>query len=498
MISTEQAIQFLSINSISKEGNEEIVNFLIPLYEELGAKVVQQQVYHSVSGFSKRQFNLIGILGDDLVDTKTSKGLLLLSHVDTPSAGNLSDWDQLNSKPWAPKKEGGKFIGLGVANAKLDFLCKLMACRQFREKKLSQPIYLVATCAGEAPIQGAKYLTQSNVLNPKYALVGHPSNLGLINRHKGKLVARIQISFLSVDRDTQSYNSRITIKTKGRGALVSTPDLGRCAITQLLKLLRALKENDIRMKLFSINGGGDFNRVADSSSVSIVIMDSQLDDFRRQFREYVTNNPDEYFEPSFGSTGSEGIRLFPREVLESLFEIENLVKRHNEELSKEKNSEFSPDVSTCAINQIEHDQNMINITLYFSLLPEVWASDMRKKIETQLQKETMEIAQAYSKLSIRYRTLVSSPPLSTDENSTFVKTLLACLDRSGIESKVMSGSASTEASFFSDQGIATVAFGAGMEANNSHAPNEQVEDSQLDAATRFYSQVIDSFCLRGI
>lgn len=498
MISTEQAVQFLSINSISKEGNEEIVNFLIPLYEELGAKVVQQQVYHSVSGFSKRQFNLIGILGDDLVDTKTPKGLLLLSHVDTASAGNLSDWDELNSKPWAPKLENGKFIGLGAANAKLDFLCKLKACGEFRGKKLSQPIYLAATCGGESPIQGAKYLMQSKILNPKYVLVGHPSNLSLVNHHKGKLVAKIQVSFLSVDRDTQSYNSRITIKTKGRGALASTPELGECAIVRILRLLRNLQENDIRMKLFSINGGADLNRVADSSNVSIVIMDSQLDDFRRQFREYVSKNPSEYFELSFGGTGSEGVRLFPEEVLESLFQIENIVKRRNEELQSERNSEFSPDVSTCVINQIEHDQNVINITLYFSLLPEIWISDARKDIEVKLQKEMVEIGKNYSRLSIRYRKLVSSPPLYTDENSTFVKTLLACLDRSGIESKVVSGSASTEASFFSDQGVATVAFGPGEEARNSHAPNEHVTESQLDAATRFYSQVIDSFCLRGI
>ena len=34
-------------------------------------KVIQQQVFHSVEGVSKRQYNLIGIIGDDLVDTST-------------------------------------------------------------------------------------------------------------------------------------------------------------------------------------------------------------------------------------------------------------------------------------------------------------------------------------------------------------------------------------------------------------------------------------------
>ncbi len=498
MISAEQALQFLSINSISREGNEEIINFLIPHFEDLGAKVVQQQVYHSVSNFSNRQFNLIGILGDDLVDAKTSKGLLLLTHVDTPSAGNLSDWDTLNNKPWVPKREENKFIGLGAANAKLDFLCKLKACTQFAKESLAQPIYLVATCGGESPVQGAKYLMQSKILNPKYVLIGHPSNLHIVNHHKAKSVAKVNISFLSVDRDTQSYNTRITIKTKGRGSLASTPSNGDCAIVRILKLLRTLRKNDIRMKLFSINGGEDLNRVADSSNVSIVVMDSQLDDFRRQFREYIAKNPQEYFELSFGGTGSEGVRLFPEEVLDSLFEVENVVKQRNEEFAAEVNDEFNPSVSTCVINQVEHDQNVISVTLYFSLLPEIWISDARKELEVRLQKDMVEIGKNYSKLSIRYRNIVSSPPLYTDENSTYIKTLLACMDRSGIDSKVINGAASTEASYFSEKGIATVAFGPGVEEKNSHAPNEFVEDSQLDAATRFYSQVIESFCLRGI
>ena len=111
---TEEALRFLSINSISKGGNEEIVNFLIPAYEAMGAKEVMQHVSHSLEDHSRRQFNLIGILGDDLVDTTTPKGLLLLTHVDTPGPGNLSDWQRLNAKPWVPQVEDGDFVGLGA------------------------------------------------------------------------------------------------------------------------------------------------------------------------------------------------------------------------------------------------------------------------------------------------------------------------------------------------------------------------------------------------
>ena len=102
------ALKLLELKSISEEGDEELVNYLIPLFEQIGARLVLQQVPHSMGDHAKRQYNLIGILGDDLVDSRTKKGLLLTSHVDTASPGNAADWNKLGGNPWAPALlEGG-------------------------------------------------------------------------------------------------------------------------------------------------------------------------------------------------------------------------------------------------------------------------------------------------------------------------------------------------------------------------------------------------------
>ena len=83
------ALKFLETKSVSEDGNEDVINFLIPVFEQAGAKLVLQQVPHSLKDHSKRQFNLLAIFGDDLVDSRTRKGLLLTAPVDTCIPGNV-------------------------------------------------------------------------------------------------------------------------------------------------------------------------------------------------------------------------------------------------------------------------------------------------------------------------------------------------------------------------------------------------------------------------
>ena len=66
----EEARNLIRINSISSRGNEEIANHVLQLMTARGMKTHLQQVTHSLENISKRQFNVIGILGDPLVDKK--------------------------------------------------------------------------------------------------------------------------------------------------------------------------------------------------------------------------------------------------------------------------------------------------------------------------------------------------------------------------------------------------------------------------------------------
>src|SRR4051812_7131536 len=189
----EEAKRLIRINSVSSRGNEELANFVAGLLQDRGLKTQLQQVTHSLEDVSKRQFNVIGILGDPLVDRKIRKGLLLNTHLDTVSPGLPENWTETLGDPFSATIKENKIYGLGAADVKIDFLCKLHAVAKFRERKLKMPIYLVGTCGEETGMFGARYLIKSLALNPRFVVVGEPSNLHLIYAHKCLNLFRVSI-----------------------------------------------------------------------------------------------------------------------------------------------------------------------------------------------------------------------------------------------------------------------------------------------------------------
>src|SRR5689334_7259648 len=123
----EEAKRIIKINSTTAHGNEELANYLLSLMQESGLKTQLQSVTHSNEDLSKRQFNIIGIHGDPLVDKKIRKGLLLNTHLDTVSPGVLENWTETSGDPFCATVKDGQIYGLGTADVKLDFLCKLFA-----------------------------------------------------------------------------------------------------------------------------------------------------------------------------------------------------------------------------------------------------------------------------------------------------------------------------------------------------------------------------------
>src|SRR3954470_12594169 len=123
----DEAKRLIRINSVSANGNEEIANYVAALMQDRGLKTQIQHVTHSNEDISKRQFNVIGILGDPLSDRKIRKGLLLNTHLDMVGPGLCENWTETGGDPFSATIKDGKIYGLGTADVKLDFLSKLQA-----------------------------------------------------------------------------------------------------------------------------------------------------------------------------------------------------------------------------------------------------------------------------------------------------------------------------------------------------------------------------------
>lgn len=210
------ATRLVGIESVTTAGTENLANYLSVLMQARGLSVQTQEVRHSIEGVSQRQFNVLGVVGDPLVDRKTRKGLLLMSHIDTATPGAVAHWTEGRKNPFHLELDNGTLTGLGVADAKLSFLCQLEAISQLRDAKFKVPVYLAGTCGEEMGTFGAKYLLQSGAVNPQRVLVGKPTQLRVVTSHPTSSVFEVQFGYSIIERGARGFNRRINLYAQGR------------------------------------------------------------------------------------------------------------------------------------------------------------------------------------------------------------------------------------------------------------------------------------------
>lgn len=484
----EQAEKLISINSVSQEGNEEIALHLQSLMNGVGLKTSLQEVTHSIEGVSKRQFNVIGIMGDPLVDTKTRKGLLLNTHIDTVSPGIKSHWTETSGQPFRATIKDNKIYGLGSADVKLDFLCKLKAIERYRERKLRMPIYLVGTAGEEIGMIGAKFLIKSMALNPKYVLVGEPSELAVIHAHKAYVVYQVNVGYNQLERDAKGFNTRIELKCYGKSTHGSYPHLGDNAIKRMLSVVRKIKEANFQIRMTKVGGGDSVNKVPDSASVEFYLSSSSFDDFRKFFREKLS---DKDVHVEFGGLGESGMKFMPDNILDALEAVQGCLTNLEGDLLAKTDETFNPPTSTVNFGKVLHKQSSIEMSFDIRLLPDVSPEVFDQKFKALVH----EANTRFSNLIMRVQRNRLNPSLDTKADSELVKAALEAQKSAGIETKLDKKATSTEAAQYFAAGYEAIVFGPGKSMGNSHTPNEHNLVDHLDKAVHFYDRMIERFCI---
>jgi acetylornithine deacetylase/succinyl-diaminopimelate desuccinylase-like protein len=125
----------IRIDTVTHHSNEELVRVLAPLLIEAGLKVEEQRVVENGVAFK----NIIAFS-----HAPDAKDLLVLNtHLDTVSFGTCSDWTKTHEDPFKATRVRDRVYGLGTADVKLDFLCKIWAAQS--SKPWKQPFALVGT-----------------------------------------------------------------------------------------------------------------------------------------------------------------------------------------------------------------------------------------------------------------------------------------------------------------------------------------------------------------
>jgi len=187
-------------------GEERLVRLLDDLLSGWGAKTRIQEV-------SEGRHNLIATFeGND-----PTRSILLEAHADTVQV------DDMTIPPFEPHVQDGKLYGRGSCDAKGPMASILLGIKEVIEQDGKPPItiHFVATCDEELGAGGAHALMKDG-FRADFAIVGEPTNLLIINAHKGAI--------------------RWKVTTKGVPAHSSTPSAGVNAIYHMQKVIQRIED----------------------------------------------------------------------------------------------------------------------------------------------------------------------------------------------------------------------------------------------------------------
>lgn len=442
--------KLISIDTSPSHGTAEAATWLADLARSKGLTVELQS--ENLGGLE--QCNLILRMGAE----RPSQELMLETHLDTPDPGPFALWTKTGQNPFDAHIIDAELYGLGAADCKLDFLCKLEALLRFQQsgaKKMNLPPVLVGTFGEETGMTGALRLIRKNKVSAKYALIGEASDLKVFTAGNGFAQVQIHIPFEEDELEYRSsHNLRESSSTvsktfSGKSAHSSTPERGSSAIEKMLTYLGQLPED---LAVMEISGGVNANTVPAQAFLEI--------------------------DPCSG---------FQFPMAKKMNQLFRSVKRLESEFMLYKDADFTPAYPTLNMGEMHTQESGVAIAATVRLPPiitneiyETWMEMMRKNC---------------AEIRADFRISDYKRPYRTNSQSSFVGTALDVLKLMKHGSDMGTHSSTNEASLFSRTGVECISFGPGVRDANIHTPNEHVRLGDLHSATEFYFQMMQRMCL---
>jgi acetylornithine deacetylase/succinyl-diaminopimelate desuccinylase-like protein len=404
----------------------------------------------------------------NLIATKALGGgaapVLFNSHLDTVPPGDASLWSECGGDPFSPTIRNGRLYGLGAADAKLDWLCKALALRRSKGRRLSRGVIFAGTFGEERGLRGARHLVGRLPQRPSAVWVGEPTELHLVTRHKGMLVVSIRASARAEPALAGGQRRRLLVH--GKAVHSSTPDLGENAIVRALDLARSW-----HARIDAIHGGDAANKVPATCEIEITCdrleLPARVDELR--------------LEGSSGPPLAASLGRFLHDLVDE--------QRRILAVATIRDPSFSPPGLTSNLGRIAAEGERVEATLDFRCVPgespDPILAALDRFAETSRRTRVIEIEVEVER---------DNPPLHTPAGAPVVTASLAALAAVGRPLDLASKAGCTEAGVYAQAGIPAVVVGPGRSAGNIHAPNEHVPIGELEAAVDLYAQIIEAQC----
>lgn len=434
----ETCRQVIGLDSTPSQGTRDVGEYFATLCRDAGLHV--QLDHESLNGVA--QVNLIARPG---VAVQTDE-VMLQTAMDTAEPGAPAAWTKTQANPFSASIYGDELYGLGAANTKLDFLCKLEAVKGLDGKNLKRPFVLVGTYGAQLGMAGAVKLMRKKMVDAKLALVGSPTNLHLVHAGQGLAVVEIAIPFSAEESEYRLRHDSLESGSTQSKMFVgkppfAAPTLSENAIVKMLEYLVLLPSG---IAIMDLDGGAGYNTIPTSAVLEIDVVGSIKD-------------------PIVNKIAS---------IMKALREME---------------SELSQVNATLNIGSIRTFPDHVRLTGCCRLPPSVhqsdyegWIADMREDCEA--------VGGVFAVKD--YKAAFQTP-----SDSLIIKTGQKVLASMGQEAHLTQGPSSTEANVFSRFGVECVVVGPGQGVGNSQAPNESIKLSELHQATEFYRRMLEELCL---
>ncbi len=451
----------VAVDSRSSVSDRALVDVLVPLCRTVGLSTsLLREVRDGLS-----QFDLLAErpAGSD------RPALLLNTHLDTVPPGDPELWTACEGDPFALTERDGHLYGLGTADVKLDFVCKLLALERLRSEPLERPVLLAGTYGEETGRYGAKLLAEQRRPLPAVALVGEPSRLRPSTAHKG--YAELRLSASGGQRSAASSSHRWRLTFEGVAAHSSQTHKGSSANDAALDALGRLSSAP-GFGLVSLAGGDLVNRVA-THAVAIITLDRR---------------------PSLATGAVEALGdspspVAPQGLVDLLLAAHASTRRLEAELRRFPTEGFEPPWSTVNNGLVRLDEGGL-----------AHVCDVRRLGgEGPLRAIEEHVARLEATLDswdgeARLERALDSPPFEAPKGSAVVTALESVLVERGMTTDPELKSGTTEASVYASAGVDTVVFGPGSASGNIHRPNERVPLADLEKAVAIYADVIRRLC----
>ena len=449
----ESCRKFIELDSTPANGTAEIADYAAELCREAGLFVeLQSEMLNGV-----QQTNVIARPSSQ----RPAQEFLLQTHLDTSDPGAYGLWTKTGANPFnasiytesAPSSE--VLYGLGAADTKLDFLCKLHAIAALKNSTWKLPPVLVGTFGEETGMNGAIKLIRKKMISATMALVGEPTNMAAVCAGKGFAAVEIEIPFSEEEKelraehdvsDASTTQSRLFV---GKAAHSSAPQFGESAILKMIDYLAKLPDGLVLMEM---EGGVNYNTVPSHAVLEI--------DMVANVKETI---------------GSKITR-----IMKTVGDVERQFLNYPDRA-------FDPAIPTMNIGVVRTYEDFIKFSGCCRLPPTV-SNDVYESWMELLRSACADVGGVF-------RITEYKQPFRNDLTSPLVEACQKELAKLGLPSTCGTQSVANEANVFSRFGIPCVVIGPGRGVGNSHAPNEHVRIEQLHQAVQFYRGVLERVSL---